>query len=348
MSFIPVKKVACVLSLLMMSSYTFTARAADATPVVTANAAEVAPAAPAPVTSDAATPEPVAPENSVVATPDSATSDKAAVAAPEPATPDNAAVATSETVTPDKAVVATPEPVAPEKSAEAATLPVAHATSDPAAAEPAKVALSLNSEEQKRAYASGIALAQYIEEQIAQQKALHITLDKNILLAGITDAFNHQEKMSVQDVQATLMAFDEQVKILKQAAEVKKQEADKAFINEFTKRPDVKKTSKGLYYLIEEKGEGAAIKDTNQVEVSYIGELIDGTVVDGPQIENSNQIFRVANMPPVLRDSVKLIRKGGRIKLVIPPAVLESNNAEAKKNSGVMIYTISVVNVKNP
>ncbi len=335
MSFIPAKKSAYVLSLMMMFCYSFKVFANEpAAAQVTGsenNAAGIAPAVPAaPLTT------PQTPETAAVT-----------AEAPAPALPD---------VTPP----ATPDaqPAAPADAVT--TLPLTHATAEPepepepvkepaaeVAPEPEKVAFSLNSEEQKRAYASGVAMAKYIEAQIIEQKALHITLDKDILLAGITDTFNQREKMSPQDVQATLTAFDEQVKILTQAATAKEQGAEKAFIEEFAKRPGVKKTAKGLYYLVENKGEGAVIKDTNQVEVTYKGELLDGTMVDGPQIDNANQIFRVADMPPVLRDAVKLVRKGGKVTIVIPPAAVGKNSEDVKPKS-VVIYTVSVVNVNNP
>ena len=335
MSFIPAKKSAYVLSLMMMFCYSFKVFANEPAGAEVAgsdnNAAAIAPAAPAvPLTT------PQTPETAAVT-----------AEAPAPALPD---------VTPP----ATPDaqPAAPADAVT--TLPLTHATAEPepepepvkepaaeVAPEPEKVAFSLNSEEQKRAYASGVAMAKYIEAQIVEQKALHITLDKDILLAGITDTFNQREKMSPQDVQATLTAFDEQVKILTQAATAKEQGAEKAFIEEFAKRPGVKKTAKGLYYLVENKGEGAVIKDTNQVEVTYKGELLDGTMVDGPQIDNANQIFRVADMPPVLRDAVKLVRKGGKVTIVIPPAAVGKNSEDGKPKS-VVIYTVSVVNVNNP
>ncbi|MBB6116728.1 FKBP-type peptidyl-prolyl cis-trans isomerase FkpA [Rahnella inusitata] len=335
MSFIPAKKSAYLLSLMMMFCYTFKVFANEPAAAQVAgsenNAATIAPAVPAaPLTT------PQTPETTAVT-----------AEAPAPALPD---------VTPP----ATPDaqPAAPADAVT--TLPLTHATAEPepepepvkepaaeVAPEPEKVAFSLNSEEQKRAYASGVAMAKYIEAQIVEQKALHITLDKDILLAGITDTFNQREKMSPQDVQATLTAFDEQVKILTQAATAKEQGAEKAFIEEFAKRPGVKKTAKGLYYLVENKGEGAVIKDTNQVEVAYKGELLDGTMVDGPQIDNANQIFRVADMPPVLRDAVKLVRKGGKVTIVIPPAAVGKNSEDGKPKS-VVIYTVSVVNVNNP
>ncbi len=204
-----------------------------------------------------------------------------------------------------------------------------------------------DSEEQKRAYASGVMLAHFIEEQLANQKSLHITLNKNILLAGIADTFAHQGKMTDEDIRATMSAFDEQVKVLTQAQNEKKQAEDKAYVDAFAKREGVKKTRQGLLYFIDNKGEGAALKDTDTVQVNYQGVLVDGTVVDAPKIDNANEIFRVATMPPVLRDSVKLIRKGGQITVVIPPATLEKAKdarGESPLNN-VVIYTISVVDV---
>lgn len=307
------KKNVCLAGLLMISGAAMAAEpSVEATPE------------PAPVTTEA--PAPVA------------AAEKTTPAATEVPTP----VAAAEKPTPAATEIPAPV-VAAEKPTSVAAIVTEPATKSK---EPIKTTFNLDSEEQRRSYASGVGMARYIEDQIVQQKNLHITLDKNIMLAGITDTFNAEGKMSDQDVQATLAAFDEQVKILMQAQNDKKLAADKAFVDEFSKRPGVKKTSKGLYYLIEEKGEGAVIKDNDKVEITYKGELIDGSVVDGPQVDNANEIFRVANMPPILRDSVKLLRKGGHIKVVIPPAAVESAKGTNKPNI-VVIYTISVVNVNN-
>lgn len=263
----------------------------------------------------------------------------------------------------------TPEPVATQAPAAETTLPTASADITPPAPEPEPAkniipeevtgesinaagiapapAQMADSEEQKRAYASGVMLAHFIEEQLANQKSLHITLNKNILLAGIADTFAHQGKMTDEDIRATMSAFDEQVKVLTQAQNEKKQAEDKAYVDAFAKREGVKKTRQGLLYFIDNKGEGAALKDTDTVQVNYQGVLVDGTVVDAPKIDNANEIFRVATMPPVLRDSVKLIRKGGQITVVIPPATLEKAKdarGESPLNN-VVIYTISVVDV---
>ncbi|MFU2315124.1 FKBP-type peptidyl-prolyl cis-trans isomerase N-terminal domain-containing protein [Rahnella sp. PCH160] len=327
------KKNACLAGIMMLSG---AAIAAETAPVVTPESA-------VPVV-EKSTP-------AVAAEPAAPVVEKSAPAvAAEPAAPVAEKSTPAVTPEPAPAIVEKPAPVVAEIAAPLTTLPTSTATvpAAPVAKEepksPVKPAFSLDSEEQKRAYASGVAMARYIEDQIEQQKALHITLDKDIMLAGIADTFNKKVQMSDQDIQATLTAFDEQVKVLTKAEMDKKSAADKAFLTDFAKQDGVKKTKQGLLYLVKNKGQGDALKDTDTVEVSFQGKLVDGTIVDGPQIENSNQVFRVANMPPVLRDSVKLIRKGGEIQVVIPPAAVENADA-GKKPDVVVIYTISVVNV---
>lgn len=51
---------------------------------------------------------------------------------------------------------------------------------------------------------------------------------------------------------------------------------------------------------------------------SYKGKLVYDTVVDGRQVDNAYQVFRISEMPPVLRNSVKLIRKDGQLTVVNP------------------------------
>jgi len=331
------KKGIYLFSALMMSGMTLSASATE--PAAAPVTPSVTPSATAPVVAPAPAPTPAV--------------DPAPVPAPASA--------------PVPAPEQTPEPVTIKAPAAETTLPTTPADTTPPAPEPAKnvipeevTAESINaagiapapaqmpdSEEQKRAYASGVMLAHFIEEQLANQKSLHITLNKNILLAGIADTFAHQGKMTDEDIRATMSAFDEQVKVLTQAQNEKKQAEDKAYVDAFAKREGVKKTRQGLLYFIDNKGEGAALKDTDTVQVNYKGVLVDGTVVDAPKIDNAYEVFRVATMPPVLRDSVKLIRKGGQITVVIPPATLEKTKdarGESPLNN-VVIYTISVVDV---
>ncbi|MFJ3458553.1 FKBP-type peptidyl-prolyl cis-trans isomerase N-terminal domain-containing protein [Scandinavium goeteborgense] len=212
---------------------------------------------------------------------------------------------------------------------------------------PHKVSLSLDSEEQKRAYAAGVALAHYIDDQIAQQKLLHITLNRDILLSGIMDTFLHQEKMSDSDIHDTLTAFDEQLKILTRGEDEKRLIASKAYVDEFSRQEGVKKSQKGLYYRIENKGEGAVINDKSVVAIRFRGSLIDGTIINQPKEENTNQIFRVENMMPALRDTIKVLHKGGKIQIVIPAPLVQNltHLVSPIPANSALIYTLTVIDV---
>ncbi|MCS3601925.1 FKBP-type peptidyl-prolyl cis-trans isomerase FkpA [Buttiauxella sp. BIGb0471] len=225
---------------------------------------------------------------------------------------------------------------------------VSEETPTEAAKESAPV-FKLDSEEQKRAYASGVGMAKNIEDQIAAQKLLHITLDKDILVAGMMDAFNHQQKMSDNDVHNTLSVFDEQIKVLTAAQNDKRLATSNTYIANFSQREGAKKSQKGFYYIVESKGEGSNITDDSTVAIRFKGTLIDGTVVDEPSVQNANQIFRVKNMMPALRDTVKLLHAGGKIQVLIPPSLVEGTvrlEHPVPVNS-LLIYSMEVVDVND-
>ena len=241
----------------------------------------------------------------------------------------------------DKVTTAAPAPVA---APQPAVLAEEKAPEMAKETPPATPILKLDSEEQKRAYASGVGLAHYIEDQIAEQKELHITLDKDILISGMMDAFNHQEKMSNSDVQLTLTVFDEQIKVLKAAENQKRLEKNEAFVANFAQQDGVKKSQKGFYYLVETNGEGGVISDNSTVTVHYKGTLIDGSVINEPSVQNASQIFQVKEMMPAMRDTIKLLHKGGKLQVVIPPALVENTvklSPPVPVNSA-LIYTLEV------
>lgn len=194
-------------------------------------------------------------EQAAVETSPAALTAPAVVVPEKPVKADETAPAPAQAVKPDAVPVETSDATAQAAAEPAAAPPVKASPSEEVTAESIKAAgiepapaNMLESEEQKRAYASGVMLAHFIEEQLAVQKNLHITLNKNILLAGIADTFSHQGKMSDEDIRLTMSTFDEQVKVLTQAQNAKKQAADKAYIEAFAKQEGVKRRSR-VYYI---------------------------------------------------------------------------------------------------
>ncbi|GKX64610.1 hypothetical protein SOASR032_31790 [Pragia fontium] len=212
------------------------------------------------------------------------------------------------------------------------------------------VKFHLNSEEQRRAYASGVALARYLQENMAQQQKLHITLDPKIVLAGIVDTFGNDIKMDEATIKQTMDVFDDQVNTLNKAKVEQdarhESEMGKAFQAEFAQQDGVKKNKTGLLYLIEKKGSGAAITDKNTVELELQGMLVNGTVFEKT---TTPIILKVADVIPALRSGIKLAGNGGKIKLVVPPeqAYGEKGALPSIPPNATLVFEITVLRV-NP
>lgn len=91
------------------------------------------------------------------------------------------------------------------------------------AAEAAKPATTADSkaafknDDQKSAYALGASLGRYMENSLKEQEKLGIKLDKDQLIAGVQDAFADKSKLSDQEIEQTLQAFEARVKSSAQA-----------------------------------------------------------------------------------------------------------------------------------
>lgn len=76
---------------------------------------------------------------------------------------------------------------------------------------------AFQNDDQKSAYALGASLGRYMENSLKEQEKLGIKLDKNQLIAGVQDAFADKSKLSDQEIEQTLQAFETRVKGAAQA-----------------------------------------------------------------------------------------------------------------------------------
>ncbi|HBO38976.1 MAG TPA: FKBP-type peptidyl-prolyl cis-trans isomerase [Pasteurellaceae bacterium] len=171
-------------------------------------------------------------------------------------------------------------------------------------------------------YAVGALLGTDLKGLVEAQKEV-IAYDNTRLLAGVTDALNGKVDLaSNKELVDTLKAIDEKLKAASQAKaaeQVKKAKEDGAKLAaEFKKKDGVKETKSGLLYRIEKEGSGAAIKETDMVKVHYTGKLPDGTVFDSSRERNKPVEFALNQVIPGWIEGLQLIKKGGKIELVIP------------------------------
>ncbi|KAA8996349.1 FKBP-type peptidyl-prolyl cis-trans isomerase [Affinibrenneria salicis] len=224
------------------------------------------------------------------------------------------------------------------------------------AAETAKAADStatakFKTDEQAVAYALGASLGRYMDNSLKEQEKLGIKLDKELLVAGVQDAFADKSKLSDEEIEKTMQGFETRVKA---AAQAKMQQDAKdneekgtKYRNAFAKEKGVKKTASGLLYQVEAAGTGAAPKDSDTVVVNYKGMLVDGTEFDSSYKRGEPVSFRLDGVIPGWTEGLKQVKKGGKIKLVIPPALAYSDTGvPGIPPNSTLVFEIELLDIK--
>ena len=106
----------------------------------------------------------------------------------------------------------------------------------------------------------------------------------------------------------------------------------------------VTRHSSGIYYQIISPGNGAAPSQNSDVSATYIGQLLNGTTFDQSTTPAS---FSLAKVIEGWQIGIPLIKKGGRIKLIIPSAYAYgcNGNTGIPPNS-VLFFDVSLIDVK--
>ncbi|MGM3173326.1 FKBP-type peptidyl-prolyl cis-trans isomerase [Dickeya lacustris] len=226
------------------------------------------------------------------------------------------------------------------------------AAAAPAAADAAKAAPSkFKSDEEAAAYALGASLGRYMDNSLKEQEKLGIKLDKQQLIQGVQDAFADKSKLSDEEIEKTLQSFEGRVK---EAAQAKmkqdaKDNADKGtkYRDAFAKEKGVKKTESGLLYQVDKEGTGNAPKDSDTVVVNYKGSLVDGAEFDNSYKRGEPLSFRLDGVIPGWTEGLKHVKKGGKIKLVIPPALAygEAGVPGIPANS-TLVFEVELLDIK--
>ncbi|WP_215768103.1 FKBP-type peptidyl-prolyl cis-trans isomerase [Haemophilus sp. SZY H8] len=208
-------------------------------------------------------------------------------------------------------------------------------------------------DEKAASYAVGALMGGQMKDLVDAHKEV-ITYDNARILDGLKDAL--EGKVDVrkdENVQKTLEAIEAKLVSASKAkaeaiAKSAQEEGDK-YRADFAKDKDVKTTKSGLLYKIENAGKGEAIKATDTVKVHYTGKLPNGKVFDSSVERGQPVEFQLNQVIPGWTEGLQLVKKGGKIQLVIPPALgygKQGAGASIPPNS-TLIFDVEVLDV-NP
>lgn len=149
-----------------------------------------------------------------------------------------------------------------------------------------------------------------------------VEFDKEQVIEGVRMALDGEDLgMSLEEMGGVLDAFNEEMfKRMMERRRVQGEEnlaAGEKFLAENKDKEGVVTLESGVQYKVLTPGEGAVPAVTDRVEVRYNGRLIDGTVFDGTEGEQT-AAFPVAGVIRGMSEMLQKMKVGEKVELYIP------------------------------
>lgn len=163
---------------------------------------------------------------------------------------------------------------------------------------------------EKLSYAWGLAMGRQLQGMGMKE------LNVKDFSDGVASVFEQKEPaMSPEEAQKLIQDY---LNDLQQKAEEAAKAAGTAFLKENKQNPNVKETSTGLQYVVEEEGTGAQPTAEDEVTVHYTGRLLDGTVFDSSVNRGEPATFPLNRVIPGWTEGVQLMKEGAKYTFFIP------------------------------
>lgn len=157
--------------------------------------------------------------------------------------------------------------------------------------------------------------------------------------AGMKDAFDGNIKMTQKEASEFMDDFFMNKLPARNLARANE------FMAKAEQEPGIQKTESGLLYRIDNEGDITRwpnIRD--EVTVSYVGTLADGTEFD----RSDSVSFKLINVISGFQEGAQMIGKGGKIHLIIPPALGYGSKGTGQRKipaNAVLIFDIELLDI---
>lgn len=168
-------------------------------------------------------------------------------------------------------------------------------------------------------------------------------------LRGLRDAQAGEEmpeglEAMLPQLQAYLGA--RQAAVVQERSRENRAEAEQFFGRIEEEEKGVEKSEEGLYYRIEEPGEGDRAGPNDRVSIHYEGRLLDGTVFDSSHERGEPVEFPVGGVIPGMAIGLQKIREGGKITLFVPPDLAYGDQSQPAIPPGsALIFEVELIEV---
>ncbi|XBC44315.1 MAG: FKBP-type peptidyl-prolyl cis-trans isomerase [Buchnera aphidicola (Schlechtendalia peitan)] len=201
-------------------------------------------------------------------------------------------------------------------------------------------------------YALGVSLGNYINSFFVDQNKLGVYLNKDVLLFGIKDSILFKSKLSSKKISQILNQLEQKLlnlekNITNKEIEINAIQGEK-YIKNILSQKNTKRSHTGLVFIVEREGEGLRPSINDIVTVNYIGSLINGHEFDNSYKRGKPFSFSLNSVILGWQEGLQYIKKGGRIKLIIPPSLAYgSKGIVGIPGNSTLIFDIELINVKS-
>jgi len=212
----------------------------------------------------------------------------------------------------------------------------------------------------KAAYAIGVNFSKQMGQNFESLKEYGVEIDPQIVAEGIKDGFAGNAKLSDEEVDAQMDAFQSNLNTKMEEHQAKleaeaQQEAEAnlaegaAYREEYAQKEGVETTESGLMYrVIEASGSDQSPTAKDTVRVHYRGTFIDGKEFDSSYERKQPIDFPLGGVIPGWTEGVQLMNVGDKYEFVIKPELAygEMDRGTIPGNS-TLVFEVELLDI-NP
>lgn len=198
----------------------------------------------------------------------------------------------------------------------------------------------------REGYAIGMSLGDEILQMQQDNNNWGTATEKNLVLAGIVDAFKGQAKLSTDVLRDTLSEVSSREKKDQEKLISHLDEATKKYLNNFTKMKKTKKSPSGFWYNISYEGD-TPVPENATLDIVVKESLTNGVVVTDMDSSNTMLTQPLSDFPPIFREALQKLKNHGSIKIVVPPELAYKDKGYPPKipPNATIIYDLRIAEV---
>ncbi|MCL6744295.1 FKBP-type peptidyl-prolyl cis-trans isomerase N-terminal domain-containing protein [Kosakonia sp. R1.Fl] len=163
-------------------------------------------------------------------------------------------------------------------------------------------------------YAWGVWFAAKVQLESETLKDIGQQFMPQAFLQGLQDKFAGSLQMPNADLEKVLTTLNKQVDDARQREITRNKKQGQQLLADAAKLKGAVRADNGVVYLVEKRGPGAAIGDTDVIRFKVDEKVSSGQVL----AQNEVNTARVSELPMVMRAGVKKLVVGGRVKIYVP------------------------------